>query len=109
MAIRYELPICGSLGTLEPLPSVTPVGQIDPALLLRSVPEHEIPIVQMIIRPISISHDPADPVAHIMKIDTTKLGVITYLGTSDHCLTDKLQDLDMISLECYHDIRMLES
>lgn len=109
LARRYGLPIYGTQGTLDAIRSVKSVGKIDPALLHPIVPEQEFPIGDMIVHPISISHDAADPVAYIMKSDTKKIGVITDLGTYDDCLVEKLQDLDVILLEANHDVRMLQT
>lgn len=109
LARRYGLPIYGTQGTLDAVRAVKSVGEIDQELMHPIVPEQEFQIGDMIVHPISISHDAADPVAYIMKTDDKKIGVITDLGTYDDCLVEKLQEMDILLLEANHDVRMLQT
>lgn len=109
LARRYGLPIYGTQATLDVIRMVKSVGKIDQDLLHPIIPEQEFPIGDMIVHPISISHDAADPVAYIMKTEDKKIGVITDLGTYDDSLVEKLQGMDILLLEANHDVRMLQT
>ena len=109
LARRYGLPIYGTQATLDAIRMVKSVGKIDQDLLHPIIPEQEFPIGDMIVHPISISHDAADPVAYIMKTEDKKIGVITDLGTYDDSLVEKLQGMDILLLEANHDVRMLQT
>ncbi len=109
LARRYGLPVYGTQGTLDAICGVRSVGKIDPSLLHPVVPGQEFAVGDMMVHPVSISHDAADPVAYIMKTDSKKIGVITDLGTYDDSLVQTLQDMDILLLEANHDVRMLQT
>lgn len=109
LARRYGLPIYGTKGTLDAVMKVKSVGRIDESLLHPIVPMREFKIGDMTVRPISISHDAADPVAYIMQTESQKVGVITDLGKYDDALVESLQDMDVLLLEANHDVRMLQT
>lgn len=109
LARRYGLPIYGTQGTLDAILSVKSVGKIEESLLHPILPGQEFLVGDMMVHPISISHDAADPVAYMMKTASQKVGVITDLGTYDDSLVCKLQDLDILLLEANHDVRMLQA
>ena len=81
LARRYGLPIYGTQGTLDAIRMVKSVGRIDEDLLHPIVPGQEFQIGDMMVHPISISHDAADPVAYIMKTERTKKGVCKDIWT----------------------------
>ena len=109
LARRYGLPIYGTKGTLDAVASSGTVGKIDPELFHAIVPEEEFEIGDMLVHPISVSHDAADPVAYILKKENKKIGVITDLGMYDESLIAKLQDMDVLLLEANHDVHMLQT
>lgn len=109
LARRYGLPIYGTKGTLDAVMQTSLVGIIDEALLHPVVPEEVFSIGDMQVRPLSISHDAADPVAYLLKNGERKAGVITDLGNYDDALVEKLQKLDILLLEANHDVRMLQT
>ncbi len=109
IARRYGLPIYGTKGTLDAALASTSIGKIDQALLHEIVPGREFAIGELMVHPISISHDAADPVAYMISHGDKKAAVITDLGTYDEGLVEKLQDLDILLLEANHDVRMLQT
>ncbi len=109
LARRYGLPIYGTKGTLDAVMKVKSVGRIDESLLRPIVPMRDFTVGDMTVRPLSISHDAADPVAYIMQTQSQKIGVITDLGKYDDALVESLQDIDVLLLEANHDVRMLQT
>jgi len=71
-------------------------------------PGKRFSIGDLIINPISISHDAADPVAYKVVNDDKSLAVITDLGNYNQAIVDELQGLDALLLEANHDINMLQ-
>ena len=109
IARRYGLPIYGTKGTLEAIANTPSVGKIDPSLYRVLEPDMDITIGEIVVHPIRISHDAADPVAYILKNENHKIAIITDLGIYDDYLIEKLQGLDILLLEANHDVRMLEA
>lgn len=63
IARRYGLPIYGTKGTLEAIANTPSVGKIDPSLYRVLEPDMDITIGEIVVHPVRISHDAADPVA----------------------------------------------
>ena len=64
IARRYGLPIYGTKGTLEAIANTPSVGKIDPSLYRVLEPDMDITIGEIVVHPIRISHDAADPVSY---------------------------------------------
>lgn len=108
IARRYGLPIYGTKGTLEAIQNTSSVGKIDPSLFHVIEPDQDVLIGDIVVHPIRISHDAADPVAYILKNGSQKIGILTDLGKYDDYIIDNLQGLDVLLLEANHDVHMLE-
>ena len=79
IARRYGLPIYGTKGTLEAIQNTSSVGKIDPSLFHVIEPDQDVLIGDIVVHPIRISHDAADPVAYILKNGSQKIGILTDL------------------------------
>ena len=84
IARRYGLPIYATEGTIDAILNTKSVGKIDESLFHAITPEQPFEIGDLLIEPISISHDAADPVAY------------------------KIKNLDVLLLEANHDVHMLQ-
>ena len=110
MARRYSLPLYTTPGTRDALLSMEQrVGKIDPSLFHLIRPEEDFMIGDLLIRPVRISHDAAEPVAYILRQNDRSVGICTDLGTFEESLAAQFQDLDTLFLEANHDVRMLEA
>jgi phosphoribosyl 1,2-cyclic phosphodiesterase len=63
--------------------------------------------MDLLITPIPISHDAADPVSFIIRTGGIKAAVMTDLGFVSNELFRELKDLDIFILESNHDLDML--
>lgn len=111
IARRYGLPIYATKGTIDAIQQAGKIGKVDPGLYHEVEADREFEIGSLTIRPVSISHDAADPVAYIVS-DAAKnksIGVITDLGVYDDYIVDSISGLDAILLEANHDINMLQA
>lgn len=109
MARRYHLPIYATAATIGAIKCVKSVGKIDDEFFHPITPGVEFTIGDMVLEPLHISHDAADPVAYKVKNGNRKMAVVTDLGTYDDELVASLQGLDGLLLEANHDINMLQT
>lgn len=107
LARRYKLPIYATEGTIQAILNTSSVGKIESSLFHVIQPEVLFSIGDLLIEPIAISHDAADPVVYKIKNKEKAVAVVTDLGTYDDKLVQKLQHLDVLFLEANHDERML--
>lgn len=108
LARRYGIPIFSTRGTIEAIKRSKSVGEIDESLFQVITPGKRFSIGGLIFKPISISHDAADPVAYKVSNEKKSVAVITDLGNYNQALVDELQGLDALLLEANHDIKMLQ-
>ena len=108
MARRHGLPIYATHKTIEAILKMSSLGRIDPGLFCPIEPEVDFLIGDMLIHPIRVSHDAADPVAYLVRQGEKTAGGITDLGVYDESLVEELQDADVLLLEANHDVKMLE-
>ena len=108
LARRYGIPFYSTRGTIEAIKRSKSVGEIDESLFQVITPGKRFSIGNLIFKPISISHDAADPVAYKVSNEKKSVAVITDLGNYNQALVDELQGLDALLLEANHDIKMLQ-
>lgn len=108
LARRYEIPIFATEKTIQAILNSKSVGKIDEDLFQVVKPGKRFSIGELIINPISISHDAADPVAYKVINGDKSLAVVTDLGNYNQAIVDELQGLDALLLEANHDIKMLQ-
>ena len=109
IARRYGLPIYATQGTIDAILNTKSVGKIEESLFHAITPDQPFEIGDLLIEPISISHDAADPVAYRIKKGNRTFAVVTDLGNYDDEIVQQLQGLDTLLLEANHDIHMLET
>lgn len=109
VARKYGLPIYATEGTKNAILTTKSVGKIDEELFHVIHPDEEFGIGELVIEPVAISHDAAEPVAYIVKKEEKSVGVITDLGKYDEYIVDKMHGLDVLLLEANHDVHMLQA
>ncbi len=108
LARRYGIPMYTTEGTKDAILHSRSVGKVEESLFHVICPEEEFTIGNLTIRPISISHDAADPVAYKIKNADKSLAIVTDLGNYTQTIVDELQGLDALLLEANHDVNMLQ-
>ncbi|MGN0342049.1 MAG: MBL fold metallo-hydrolase [Roseburia sp.] len=108
VARKYGIPMYATGETIAAIRRCGSIGKVDESLFHPIKPGVDFMIGDMLIEPIPISHDAANPVAYKVTNGAHKMAVITDLGTYDEDMVDKLQDLDVLLLEANHDVRMLQ-
>ncbi len=109
LARRYGIPMFATEKTIMAILNTKSVGKIDESLFQVIQPGKRFSIGELMIHPISISHDAADPVAYKVINGDKKVAVVTDLGTYNQAIIDELQGLDAMLLEANHDVKMLQT
>lgn len=107
LARKYEIPIYGTVETINALLKSSSIGRIPEGLFRFVKPDCSFMIDDMEINPFSISHDAANPVCYTFHAENKKIGYATDLGKYDDYIVDKLKDSDLLFLEANHDVNML--
>ncbi len=84
------------------------IGAVDEALFQVVEPDRKYSVKDMVVMPIRISHDAAEPVAYKISHGKQKGAVVTDLGVYDDYIVEHLRDMDILFLEANHDVNMLE-
>lgn len=108
VARKHHIPIYATGGTLRAIREMGNLGKIDEGLFHEIVPDESFMIKDLEIRPFSISHDAAEPVAYRVNHGRQSIGVITDLGEYTDYTVEHLQNLDAVLMEANHDIHMLQ-
>lgn len=109
LARRYGIPIFATEKTKQVIQNMKSIGKIDEELFQVITPGKDFSIGELMIHPISISHDAADPVAYKVANGEKTVAVVTDLGTYNQDIVNELQGLDALLLEANHDIKMLQT
>ncbi len=109
LARKYEVPIYATRETLEEIQGNKTLGEYPKELLKPVLPDVEFSVGDMRIKPFSIDHDGANPVAYRIQSGKKSVAVATDMGHFDQYIIDHLQNLDGLLLESNHDVRMLET
>lgn len=108
LARKHGIPIYGTKGTIEAIKETASLGTIEESLFHVIRADEEICMEDLVIKPFSISHDAAEPVAYRMECGTSAAAVATDLGVYDQGIVDRLKNLDVLLLESNHDTHMLQ-
>ena len=108
LARRYGIPIFATEKTISAILNTKSVGKIDTGLFQVIQPGKRFSVGELLIQPIAISHDAADPVAYKVMKDDKTVAVVTDLGNYNQAIVDELQGLDALLLEANHDVKMLQ-
>lgn len=100
-------PVYGTYDTLDYISGYGPLGRIPEGIYHSVTPGEEFSIKDLNIRPISIFHDAADPVAYVFSCGDKKAGILTDLGHYDDYILQSFKGLNAMLVESNHDINML--
>lgn len=109
LARKHGIPIFATKETLEEIEEKKYLGEYPRKLRKPVLPDVEFSIGDMVIKPFSIDHDAANPVAYRIQSGGRSVAVATDMGHFDQYIIEHLQNLDGLLLESNHDVRMLET
>lgn len=105
---KYQIPIYCTEGTKQGILQDRRIGDVDEALFQIVQPDRKCTVKDMVITPIRISHDAADPVGYKISHGKQKGAVVTDLGVYNDYIVEHLKGMDILFLEANHDVNMLQ-
>lgn len=108
MARKYGLPIYATEGTIEAIKESKSLGKVDESLFCCVHADEKKSIKDLVVDPMRISHDAAQPVAYRIHYGNKKVGIATDLGIYNDYTAECLRDMDALLLEANHDVNMLQ-
>lgn len=105
---KHDVPVFATRGTLAGIDNADKKGDM-PDFDRRVIKADEkIALKDLVINPMSISHDALEPVAYRVSYGDKKIAVATDMGCYTDYTIDCLQGLDALLIEANHDVRMLQ-
>ena len=109
---KYGIPMYATRGTISGILDQKYLGDIDRSLFNEIESENDyygsITINDLLIRPIEVSHDAAEPVAYRIEHNDRAVGVCTDLGIYTDRIVRGFSGVDALFIEANHDVRMLQ-
>lgn len=109
LARKHGVPIYGTQETLSEIAAMKSLGEYPTELLVPIQPDVDFKIGDLEVKPFSIDHDAANPVAYRISHERKSVAVATDMGHYNQYIINHLQGLDALLLESNHDVRMLET
>lgn len=108
LARKYGIPIYATAKTVDAILQTKSVGVIDKDLFVPVKADEKVMVKDIVVNPMHISHDAADPVAYRISHGRKKVGILTDLGMYNDYTVECLRGMDMLFMEANHDINMLQ-
>lgn len=108
IARKYGIPIYATKGTIEAIKCSGGVGEIDEGLFREVYEDEKLIIKDLVINPMKVAHDAAQPVAYRVSYGRKKVAICTDLGHFTDYTVDCLRGMDVLFLEANHDVNMLQ-
>ncbi len=108
LARKYEIPIYAAAGTIEAILHTNSVGKIDKELFHEIKADEKFGMKDLVINPMKISHDAAEPLAYRIAYGDKRVAICTDLGVYNDYTVECLKGMDTVLLEANHDVKMLQ-
>ena len=108
IARKHGIPMFSAQATIDAILQVSSIGKVDASLFHPVKADEEMLLNDMIVHPMHISHDAADPMAYRFYSEGKKVAVCTDLGCYDDYTVDSLKGMNAMLLEANHDVNMLQ-
>lgn len=105
---KYGIPVYATAGTIEEMKRCKSLGNVDEGLFHIIRADEKFSIKDLIIDPMRISHDAAEPVAYRVRYGDKKIAIATDLGFYNDYIVESLKGMDAVLLEANHDVNMLQ-
>ena len=100
---KYDIPVYMTAGTFN---AWKKKGQVMPTLIHAG---ERFTIGALDVCPVAVPHDAREPVQFVLRQETTKVGVLTDLGTVTPHVVQQYADCHALFVEANHDLEMLNS
>ena len=102
------IPVYASKGTIRALLKMPQFANTDAEVFHEIEADGKVRVGDLLISPMKIKHDAADPFAYRVWYGQQKVSVCTDLGCFDAYTVECLKHSDVLLLEANHDVRMLQ-
>lgn len=109
LARKYGVPIYATKETLDEISKQKSLGEYPQELFRAIHPDVDFQLGDLDVKPFSIDHDAANPVAYRVQHGRKSVAVATDMGHFDQYIIENLQGLDALLLESNHDVNMLQA
>jgi phosphoribosyl 1,2-cyclic phosphodiesterase len=109
LAKHANMPFYATRGTIEYLLQQPGMAHISRERFVEIQADKAFTIGDISVRPFSISHDAAEPVAFALESDKRKMCICTDLGTYTQHTAEELEGSEVLVLEANHDINLLRN
>lgn len=108
LARKYGIPMYATHGTIQGITQQKAIGAIDTSLFNEICAYDDFEINDLLVRPIEVSHDAAEPVAYRVSSGDRSVGVCTDLGTYTDKIVKGFAGVEALLIEANHDVNMLQ-
>lgn len=108
MARRYGIPMFATGGTIDAMLSAGKLGKVPHDLFYGVDEDRPFVLGDIMVNPIKISHDAAQPVCYSFTSGDVKASIATDLGDYDEYLVEQIKDSNILFVEANHDVNMLQ-
>jgi phosphoribosyl 1,2-cyclic phosphodiesterase len=106
---KYNIPIYATGGTIAGIRNSDKKNEMSCSRFIQVFADKKVEVGDMIIDPMTISHDALEPCGYRIYCEGKKVGVATDLGCYTDYTVNCLKDCDALLLEANHDVRMLQT
>ncbi len=106
---KHNIPIYGTAGTIMGIKNTDKKNEMESKEFITVKADKAVILGDMVIDPMTISHDALEPCGYRVYCGDKKIGIATDLGCFDEYTVDCLKGCDALLLEANHDVRMLQT
>ncbi len=105
---KSHTPIYATKETIIEIQRTKALGKMDASVFHEIEPDIPFMIGDVLINPIRVSHDAANPVAYSLANGEKKVAIMTDLGCYDEYIVENLKNMDALVIEANHNVNMLQ-
>ena len=105
---KYGIPIYATEGTIQALKNLNALKDLDESLYHPVWEDRKLSLKDLVINPMHISHDAAQPVGYRISFGNRRVAICTDLGVYNDYTVECLKGMDALLLEANHDVNMLQ-
>ncbi len=106
---KFDIPVYATAGTITGIRNTDKKGEMTGAEFITVRADEAVTVGDMIIDPMTISHDALEPCGYRVYCGDKKIGIATDLGCYSDYTVKCLTGCDALLLEANHDVRMLQT
>ncbi len=106
---KYDIPVYATKGTITGIRNSDKKNEMAEKEFIPVTCDNAVVVGDMIINPMTISHDALEPCGYRVYCGEKKVGIATDLGCFDEYTVAALSGCDALLLEANHDVRMLQT